>query len=129
MMRVGERPPARDDLLEQVNRAVIVLEVEPLASLRHEVLRTDVHVSPGTSARSAGCPPRSRPWAGSPAGARRGAGRPPSTARRPADRDVARSAPPAPGFARPARSAGPPAPAHPAHRCPLRQPPPAPPLA
>src|SRR5438093_11556506 len=25
MMRVGERPPARDDLLEQVNRAVIVL--------------------------------------------------------------------------------------------------------
>src|SRR5438552_1659343 len=70
MMRVGERPPARDDLLEQVNRAVIVLEVEPLASLRHEVLRTDVHVSPGTSARSVGFPPRCRPWAGSRAGAR-----------------------------------------------------------
>src|SRR6059036_1843874 len=111
MMRVGERPPARDDLLEQVNRAVIVLEVEPLASLRHEVLRTDVHVSPGTSARSVGFPPQCRPWAGSRAGARRGADRPPSAARRPADRDGARSAPPVPACARPTRSGGPAAPA------------------
>src|SRR5947199_9801874 len=93
MMRVGERPPARDDLLEQVNRAVIVLEVEPLASLRHEVLSTDVDVSPGTSARSVGFPPRCRPWAGSRAGARRGADRPPSGARRPPERDVARPRP------------------------------------
>src|SRR5256886_17216339 len=43
VMRVGERPPAGDDFLQQVDGAVVVLELEALAGLGHEVLRTDVH--------------------------------------------------------------------------------------
>src|SRR5207249_795364 len=100
MMRVGERPPARDDLLEQVNRAVIVLEVEPLASLRHEVLRTDARGSPAPRARRVGLPPRGRPGAGRRAGARRVPARPPPPPRRPAERDTAPSPPPAPACPR-----------------------------
>jgi len=33
MMRVGERAAGRDDLLEEVNRAVVVLELKALVSL------------------------------------------------------------------------------------------------
>jgi len=33
MMRVGERAAGRDDLLEKVNRAVVVLELKALVSL------------------------------------------------------------------------------------------------
>ena len=60
VMRVGERPPAGDDFLQQVDGAVVVLELEALAGLGHEVLRTDVHGPPRTTARSVGSPPRCR---------------------------------------------------------------------
>src|SRR5438874_4898047 len=76
-MRVGERPPAGDDFLQQVDGAVVVLELEALARLGHEVLRTDVHGPPRTIVRSAGSPPRCRPWAGSRARVPRVAGRRP----------------------------------------------------
>jgi len=33
MMRVGERAAGRDDLLEEVNRTVVVLELKALVSL------------------------------------------------------------------------------------------------
>src|SRR6266480_7058692 len=106
-MRVGERPPAVDDFLQQVDGAVVVLELEALARLSHEVLRTDVHGPPRTTVRSAGPLPRCRPWAGSRARAPPAAGRRPSAARPPAGRRAARSARLAPESVRSARSAGP----------------------
>src|SRR3989441_763304 len=75
VMGVGERAARRDDFLEQVDRAVVVLQLKPLAGLLDEMLRTDVHGSPRTSGRSAGSLPRSRRAAGSRAPPRRGAGR------------------------------------------------------
>jgi hypothetical protein len=46
MVRVGERAPGRNDFLEQVNRAVVVLELDALVRLLHQMLRADVHGSP-----------------------------------------------------------------------------------
>src|SRR6266480_1842803 len=114
-MRVGERPPAGDDFLQQVDGAVVVLELEALARLGHEVLRTDVHGPPRTIVRSAGSPPRCRPWAGSRARVPRVAGRRPSAARPPAGRRAARCARLAPPPVRSARSARPPARERPVH--------------
>jgi len=76
MMRVGEGAARRNHLLEEVNRAVIVLELEALPGLFDHVFRTDVHGWPRTSARTGGSRPRPRPEAGTRARARRAAGRP-----------------------------------------------------
>src|SRR6266540_4891874 len=76
VVRVGERTPGRDHFLEEVDRPVVVLQLKPFAGLLDEMLRTDVHGSPRTSGRTAGSPPRCRPWGGTRARARRDAGPP-----------------------------------------------------
>src|SRR2546426_5876039 len=41
-------------LLEEVNRAVVVLQLKPIVSLLDQALGTDVHESPRTSQRTCG---------------------------------------------------------------------------
>ena len=43
MMRIGEGASGRDHLFQEVDSAVVVLELEPLARLIDEMLRTHVH--------------------------------------------------------------------------------------
>ena len=42
-MRIGEGAAGRDHLFQEVDSAVVVLELEPLARLIDEMLRTHVH--------------------------------------------------------------------------------------
>ncbi len=60
MVRVRKGAAGRDDLLEEMNRAVIVLQLKALVSLLDQMLGTDVHESPRTSQRTCGCPRRCR---------------------------------------------------------------------
>ncbi len=60
MVRVRKRAAGRDDLLEEMNRTVIVLQLKPLVSLLDQMLGTDVHESPRTSQRTCGSLPRCR---------------------------------------------------------------------
>ena len=52
VVRVGERPARGDHFLQQVDGAVVVLELEPLARLIDEMFRTDIHAPPRTTGRN-----------------------------------------------------------------------------
>ncbi len=73
---IGKRAARRHHLLEEVDGPVVILQLETLPGLLDEMFSADVHESPRTSGRIAECLPRSPPRAGTPARARRGAGRP-----------------------------------------------------
>src|SRR5712691_7824067 len=60
MVRVRKGAAGRDDLLEEMYRAVIVLQLKALVSLLDQMLGTDVHESPRTSQRTCGYPLRFR---------------------------------------------------------------------
>ena len=49
VVRVGKRPPRLYQLFEEVDRAVVVLELKPLAGLLDQMLSTDVQGSPPTA--------------------------------------------------------------------------------
>src|SRR5256885_504295 len=93
MMGIGEFAAGADHLLEEMDRAVIVLQLESLVSLLDETLGTDFHESPRTSVRTCQCLPRFRPSAGIPAPRRHARDPRLSAARPPADPGTARSVP------------------------------------
>src|SRR6185295_8079586 len=91
VMGVRKGPARRNYLLEEMNRAVVILQLKAFVSLLDQMLWTDVHEPPDTSRRTFGYPLRFPPWAGTRVRARRAPDRRRSAAHRPADRDDARS--------------------------------------
>src|SRR2546423_15365893 len=55
VMSVRKRAARRNHLFEQMNRAIIVLQLKSFVSLLDQMLGTDVHESPRTNRRTCEC--------------------------------------------------------------------------